>query len=116
MAITEWDEYLIHQSPDIMDTGMNGDLDHMDRIYIGCHSPDGATHLAVGLGSYPNKNIMDGYVILRHNTSQHNLRLSRHLRGDRANTEIGPLSIKHLNATILAKQPAKIMSRRRNGF
>lgn len=94
MAITEWDEYLIHQTADTIDTGVNGDPHFMDRLYLGCHNPEGTLHLAAGLGTYPNINIMDGYVVVRHNDVQHNLRLSRHLQGDRANTQLGPLSFK----------------------
>lgn len=96
MALTEWDEYLIHQTADTIDIPENGDTDFLDRLYIGCHNPEGTLHLAVGLGTYPNKNIMDGFAIVRHNNVQHNLRVSRHLQGDRARTEIGPLSIEVL--------------------
>jgi len=94
MAITKWDDYLIHQTADTIDTGVNNDPAFMDRLYIGCYNPDGTVHLAVGLGTYPNKNIMDGYVVVRQNDIQHNLMLSRHLNGDRSDMHIGPLSIK----------------------
>ncbi len=96
MALTDLDEYLIHQTGDTMDSPENGNPDFVDRLYVGCHSLDGSVHLAAGLGSYPNKNIMDGYVILRHDNVQHNIRLSRHLQGDRSQAEIGPLTIKVL--------------------
>jgi len=94
MPITKWDDYLIHQTADTIDTGVNNDPDFMDRLYIGCHSQDGTIHLAVGLGTYPNKNIMDGFVIIRQNDIQHNLVLSRYLNGDRSDMQIGPLSVK----------------------
>jgi len=84
MAITEWDEYLIHQTADTADIRENGDPGFMDRLYLGCHNPEGTLHLAVGLGTYPNVNIMDGYVIVRQSNVQHNLRLSRYLKGGRA--------------------------------
>ncbi|HXR02245.1 MAG TPA: hypothetical protein VN798_17825, partial [Pseudomonas sp.] len=96
MALTDLDEYLIHQTGDTLDSPENGNPDFVDRLYIGCHSSDGTVHLAAGLGVYPNKNIMDGYVILRRNNVQHNIRVSRYLDGDRALTEIGPLRIKVL--------------------
>ena len=102
MAITEKDEYLIQQAAGTVDIGVNDDTDFMDRLYFGCHNPEGTLFLVAGLGTYPNINIMDGYVIVRHNNVQHNLSLSRHLQdelayteqGDRANTRLGPLSIK----------------------
>lgn len=93
MAITKWDDYLIHQTADTIDTGVNSDPAFMDRLYIGCHNPEGTIHLAVGLGTYPNRNIMDGFVVIRHNDIQHNLMLSRHLNGDRSDMRIGPLSM-----------------------
>ena len=96
MALTDLDEYLIHQTGDTLDSPEGGNPDFVDRLYVGCHSPDGNVHLAVGLGAYPNKNIMDGYIILRHGSNQHNIRVSRHLQSDRALTEIGPLRIKVL--------------------
>ena len=90
MAITKWDEYLIHQTYDTIDAGEV----EVDRLYLSCHNTDGTLHLAMGLGSYPQANIMDGYICVRHENRQHNLRLSRHLQGDRADTQIGPLSVK----------------------
>ena len=37
MAITRWDEYLIHQTYDTIDAGEV----EVDRIYLGCHNTDG---------------------------------------------------------------------------
>lgn len=94
MAITKWDDYLIHQTAATIDAPGEGEEDFMDRIFLGCHSADGTLHLASGLGSYPNRNVMDAYVIVRHNDVQYSLSLSRHLNGDRADMQIGPLSYK----------------------
>ena len=68
----------------------------MDRFHLICHNAEGTLHLQAGLGMYPNVNVMDGFVIVRHNDVQRNIRLSRHLQTDRANTEVGPLSFKVL--------------------
>jgi hypothetical protein len=88
MPITDWDEYFIHQAYDTIDVGVD-----VDRLYIACHDVGGDLHLAVGLGVYTKPNVMDGYVLLRHKTVQHNMRLSRRLQGDRADTRIGPLVV-----------------------
>ena len=88
MAITEWDEYLIHQSYDTIDAAVD-----VDRLYVACYDPAGDFHLAVGLGAYTKENVMDGYVLLRQRATQYNIRLSRRLKGDRANTSIGPLMV-----------------------
>ncbi len=89
MAITKWDEYLIHQTYDTID---NGEVD-VDRLYLTCHDADGDLHLAVGMGVYPKAGVMDGFACVRHGNTQHNLRLSRHARGDRSDTRIGPLVV-----------------------
>ena len=96
MAITEWDEYLIHQIPDTIDAVESVDPHWMDRFFFGCHNAEGTLHLMAGLGTYPNGNIMDGFACVRHNGIQRNIRVSRHLQADRANTQVGPLSFKVL--------------------
>ncbi len=96
MAITEWDDYLIHQIPDTIDVVHGGNPHWMDRFFFGCHNAEGTLHLMAGLGTYPNANVMDGFVCVRSKDVQRNIRLSRHLQADRANAEIGPLSFKVL--------------------
>jgi len=96
MLVTEWDDYLIHQIPDTMDAVQSDDPDWMDRFFIACHNAEGTVHLMTGLGAYANKNVMDGFVTVRYKNVQRNIRVSRHLQGDRAKTEVGPLSFKVL--------------------
>ena len=96
MAITEWDDYLIHQIPDTIDTVVGSDPHWMDRFFFGCHNTEGTLHLMAGMGTYPNVNVMDGFVCVRNKDVQRNIRLSRHLQADRANTKVGPLSFKVL--------------------
>ena len=50
MAITEWDDYLIHQIPDTMDAVGSGDPHWVDRFFFGCHNAEGTLHLMAGLG------------------------------------------------------------------
>lgn len=88
MAISKWDEYLIHQTYDTVDVGVD-----VDRLYVACYSTTGDLHLAVGLGAYTKENVMDAFILLRHQATQHNIRLSRRLQGDRADTRIGPLTV-----------------------
>jgi hypothetical protein len=88
VKITKWDEYLIHQSYDPINAGVD-----VDRLYVACYDTTGDLHVAVGLGAYSKTNVMDGFVVIRHKAVQHNLRLSRHLQDDRADTRIGPLDV-----------------------
>jgi hypothetical protein len=96
MTLTEWDEYLIHQIPGTIDTVGSDSPHFMDRMIFVCHNTEGTLYFLAGLGSYPNVDVMDGFVCLRHNQTQRNIRVSRHLHNDRANTEVGMLSFKVL--------------------
>lgn len=53
MAISAWDDYLIHQSAKTIDAMESDDIDAMERLYVGCHNADGTLHFASGLGTYP---------------------------------------------------------------
>lgn len=96
MALTEWDEYLIHQIPGTIDAVGTDDPHFMDRMAFICHNAEGSLYLFAGLGTYPNANVMDGFICVRHNQIQRNIRVSRHLENDRANTEVGMLTVKVL--------------------
>jgi len=96
MAITEWDEYLIHQTLLTADAVDSDDPHFQDRFFFTANNADGTLELAAGLGVYPNTNVMDGLAWVRHEGVQRNIRVSRHLQGDRANTVVGPLSFKVL--------------------
>lgn len=90
MTLSKWDEYFIHQAYEsVVETKVT-----KERLYFGCHNTDGTLHMAVGLGVYPEKKLMDAYVCLRHNNTQYNLRLYRHVTdGDFNDLQIGPLKI-----------------------
>lgn len=96
MTISDWDDYLIHQSAKTVHMMESDDPDAMERLYVGCHNADGTLHFASGLGTYPNRNVMDAYVCIRDRDVQHNLRFSRHLRGDRDKMQVGPLTVEVL--------------------
>lgn len=96
MAITEWDDYFIHQIQGAIDEVESDDPHAFERTLVGCHDAEGTVHLMMGLGVYPNVNVMDGFVCVRYRDVQRNIFLSRHLQADRANTDIGPFSIKVL--------------------
>lgn len=90
--IGNWDEFLIHQAAKPIERMESEDIDAMERLYVGCHNADGSLHVATGLGSYPNRNVMDAYVCVRHRDTQYNLRASRHLEDDRSRLAVGPIS------------------------
>jgi hypothetical protein len=94
MAIIEWDEFYIHQTAGFINEVDNDDPHAFERTFIGCHSADGEVHLMMGLGAYPNVNVMDGFICVRYKNVQRNIRISRHMQDDRPNTVVGPLTLK----------------------
>ncbi|MEJ7935852.1 hypothetical protein WG907_16555 [Sphingobium sp. AN558] len=101
MALTQWDDYFIHQTGDTIDTVADISEHFMDRCWFGCHGQDGRTYIAAGLGTYPNASghgIIDGSFCVIRDGVQHNFRASRHIshegnETDRSNSTVGPLSI-----------------------
>jgi hypothetical protein len=91
MQLSKWDDYLIHQVVRPIATLGTDDPNFMDRIWFMAYSADGSLQMMAGLGTHPNKGIMDGFLLVRHDGTQHNLRLSRHVDGDKDVPEIGPL-------------------------
>ena len=93
MTITAFDEFYIHQIQQMIDKVGSDSPNAFERCFISCHNADGTLNLHAGIGSYPNTNIMDGFVCVRYKDAQRNIFLSRHLESDRANLAIGPLSM-----------------------
>jgi hypothetical protein len=101
MALTDWDDFFIHQTGATLDKVAVEDPHFMDRCWFGCHSRDGRTYIAAGLGTYPNVNghgVMDGSFCVIRDGVQYNFRASRHIRHDgprtdRVNSTVGPLAI-----------------------
>lgn len=101
MALTEWDDYFIHQTGDTLDVVPEKNENFMDRCWFGCHGQDGRTYIAAGLGTYPNVSghgVIDGSFCVIRDGIQHNFRASRHIKHegmttDRNNSVVGPLKI-----------------------
>ena len=96
MTITAFDEFYIHQIQQMIDKVGSDSPNAFERCFISCHNADGTLNLHAGIGSYPNTNVMDGFVCVRYKEVQRNIFLSRHLESDRANLAIGPFSIEVL--------------------
>lgn len=91
MHVSQFDDYLVHQIAKPIDTLGTGDENFMDRLWFMAYSDDGALQMMAGLGAYPNKNLMDGFLLVRHEGRQFNLRAYRHVDRDRSVPEVGPL-------------------------
>lgn len=92
--LTPWDDHFIHQMGETLEVVENEDPRWFDRAYFGLHDQEGKLFMVLGLGTYPNVRVMDGYACAIYNGVQYNLRVSRRVTLDRAHTQVGPLSFR----------------------
>jgi hypothetical protein len=93
------DETLRHQLPTTFDHPGTSDPRFFDRYWFAIYDPEGGEPaLNLGMCSYLNMNVVDGYAAFIVEGRQHNIRLSRLLRpalytADPNVTELGPLRV-----------------------
>jgi hypothetical protein len=93
------DETLRHQLTTTFDHAGTSDPRFFDRYWFAVYDPDGSEPaINLGMCSYLNMNVVDGYVTMIQDGHQHNLRLSRVLRPElfQANPNVnvlGPLEV-----------------------
>jgi hypothetical protein len=90
--LTEWDDFLIHQIVSTMDHVDSSDPRWHDRYWFHLGDIQGEVLLGIGMGVYPNRNVMDGFSLGVVDGAQHNILVSRELGSDR-DTTVGPLCI-----------------------
>ncbi len=90
--LTEWDDFLVHQIISTMDHVESSDPRWHDRYWFHLGDLQGELLLGVGMGVYPNLNVMDGFSLAGVEGAQHNILVSRELGRDR-DTKVGPLRI-----------------------
>ncbi|MBH77777.1 MAG: hypothetical protein CL897_06080 [Dehalococcoidia bacterium] len=91
--LTNFDEYLIHQITDSFGSVAATDKHWNDGHYICLCDADGKIQLIGLVRLYTNNDVIDGFLCVRHEGKQHNIRLSRRLRSDVNTIGIGPLRI-----------------------
>jgi len=94
--LTPLDDFLAHQTPETFDHVATGDRNFFDRYYFNCHTLDGEVFLALGMGLYPNLNVIDAFVSIVFEGKQFIVRASRLLGRDRLHTRAGPLAVEVL--------------------
>ena len=95
--LTAQDDFIGHQLPTTFDHVGTSDPAWMERMwYTGHPVPAGDIIFDIGLGYYPNKNVMDAFAGVTIDNVQHNIRMSRRLRPDPLLTRVGPLEIQVL--------------------
>lgn len=88
-----FDEYPLHQVTASFAGVAGSDPSWNDGHYVCATDQSGAVSLTSNLRLYSNNDVMDGFVCLRHDGRQHNIRLSRRLRPSVDDLRIGPLRI-----------------------
>lgn len=87
------DEYPFHQIVESFAGAATGDPSWNDGHYFGITDHAGNVSLTASLRLYPNNDVMDGFVCLRHRDRQYNVRISRRLRPELDVLRVGPLAI-----------------------
>lgn len=90
--LTWADDYPIHRDPEPVACAST-DPDFYERYFFNGYTPDGTGFLAVTLGVYPQRGVMDAAFSVIRDGQQHNLRASRALDSDRMATSVGPIGI-----------------------
>ena len=89
------DEYPFHQIAESFAAVHTSDKHWNDGHYICLCDMDGDVSLVSTVRLYQNTNVLDGFVCIRHEGMQHNIRVSRQLRPD-FEYRVGPLRVELL--------------------
>lgn len=89
--LTPYDEYPIHQSPELIARPADGHPDFYDRFWFSGFRDD--LYFALALGVYPNREIIDAAFAVVHDGIQRSVFYSGRLPRDRRNLQAGPIGI-----------------------
>jgi hypothetical protein len=92
-VLLSFDEYPYHQVTASFAGVAGSDPQWNDGHYVCLSDQAGNVSLTSTLRLYSNNDVVDGFVCIRHQGKQHNIRVSRRLRPDMDNLSVGPLRI-----------------------
>ena len=87
------DEHPYHQITASFAGVAGSDPQWNDGHYICAADQGGTIALTSNLRLYSNNDVLDGFVCIRHDGKQHNIRLSRRLRPNMGDLSVGPLRL-----------------------
>jgi hypothetical protein len=87
------DEYPFHQITETFAGVAGSDPQWNDGHYVCACDADGRVAFTSNVRLYQNNDVLDGFVCVRHDGRQHNIRLSRRLRPDMETIGVGPLRL-----------------------
>jgi len=91
--LTEFDDYLVHQTPEPIASPGTGDRNFYDRHFFNGFSREGDLYFGAALGLYPNRRVMDAALSVLSEGVQHVVRASRLAPAERTETCVGPLAV-----------------------
>jgi hypothetical protein len=86
------DELFVHQTVDTLATVSESDLSWTEKVWASVFRADGGLQVDVGLGKYPNRNVMDAFAGVSRGTEQWTVRSSRELAPAPEETAVGPVT------------------------
>jgi hypothetical protein len=92
MMLSAGDDFPIHQRPEPVAL-VGTDRNFYDRYYFQGYQPDQGICFGAALGVYPNLNLMDAAFMVQQDGVQHSVFASRHLDGERMDTQVGPIKV-----------------------
>jgi hypothetical protein len=90
------DEYPFHQFTNTFAAVAGSDPQWNDGHYVTLCDAEGLVCLTSNVRLYQNNDVLDGFICLRHEGKQYNVRLSRRLRPNMDHLGVGPLRIELL--------------------
>lgn len=95
--ISPADDYLIHQTPELIRYAATSDRRFFDRYFFTGHACSDRIFFLLGLGCYPNLGVIDAFASVADGTTQTTTRASRELGVDRLDTTgVGPFAVEVL--------------------
>jgi hypothetical protein len=95
-VLVGFDEYPLHQVTASFAGVAGSDPSWNDGHYVCLADQAGSVSLTSNLRLYSNNDVMDGFVCIRHQGRQHNIRVSRRLRPAVDELRVGPLRVEIL--------------------
>ena len=91
--ITDFDDFMIHQTFNPVDQPGPSDRNFYDRYWFDGFDQDGEFIFEIGFGLYPNRHVMDAHFSVSIGGRQHSFHASRRAPRERSESTVGPLRL-----------------------
>jgi len=95
--ISDFDDYMIHQTMLPVNQPVTSDRNYYDRYWFNGFDREGEFLFEIGFGLYPNRKVMDGHFSVSTKGCQQSFHSSRRAPTERMDMTIGPLFIEVLH-------------------